>query len=32
MKELHAFTAHKDWMLARPAVQRVLAREGISMA
>ena len=32
MHELENLTAHKDRMLARPAVQRVAAREGIALA
>lgn len=32
MQELPNFMAHKNRMLARPAVQRVLAREGITIA
>jgi glutathione S-transferase len=30
--ELRAYSAHKDRMLGRPAVQRVLAREGMSVS
>ena len=32
MRELRAYTAHKDRMLARPAVRRVLDREGVTLA
>ena len=32
MRELRAYTAHKDRMLARPAVRRVLEREGVTLA
>jgi glutathione S-transferase len=32
MRELPNYTAHKDRMLARPAVRRVLEREGVSLA
>ena len=31
MHELSNYAAHKDRMLARPAVQRVLDREGVSL-
>ena len=31
MRELHSYTAHKDRMLARPAVRQVLEREGVSV-
>ncbi|GGC60644.1 glutathione S-transferase [Siccirubricoccus deserti] len=31
MHDLPNFTAHRDRMLARPAVQRVLGREGVSL-
>lgn len=31
MRALEHLTAHQDRMLARPAVQRVLAREGVSL-
>ena len=32
MDELRNYTAHKDRMLARPAVRRVLEREGVVLA
>jgi hypothetical protein len=32
MRELRAYAAHKDRMLARPAVRRVLEREGVALA
>ncbi len=32
MRELRAYTAHKDRMLARPAVRRALDREGVALA
>jgi glutathione S-transferase len=32
VRELGAYSAHKQRMLERPAVQRVLAREGVSMS
>jgi hypothetical protein len=32
MDGLRDYTAHKDRMLARPAVRRVLAREGVVLA
>ena len=32
MHELRNLTAHKDRMLARPAVGRVLEREGVAIA
>ena len=32
MPELHNYAAHKDRMLARPAVRRVLDREGVAVA
>ena len=32
MRELRAYTVHKDRMLARPAVRRVLEREGVTLA
>jgi hypothetical protein len=32
MDEFRNYTAHKDRMLARPAVRRVLEREGVAVA
>ncbi len=32
MRELRNYAAHKDRMLARPAVRRVLEREGVAVA
>jgi hypothetical protein len=32
MHELRSYAAHKDRMLARPAVRRVLTREGVAIA